>query len=251
MNKTHKKTIFTPVKKTVARYKMIEEGDRIAVGASGGKDSSSLLYILSALKRHLPYSFSVHAVLVHMGWQIDIALLEKFCKELGIPLHIEKTQIARVVFERKKEKNPCSLCAKLRRGYLHQAALKLGCNKVALGHHLDDALQTFFLNLIYTGNLSTFKPRTYLSKTGLTLIRPMVYLPQKTLLNLHRYHNLPVLENPCPAEDKTKRTDMEQLVNSLAGQYPGLHERFITAMENLKPEDFWYPLPRPRRNRHR
>lgn len=247
MKKTQNRVILTPAKRAVARYKMIEEGDRIAVGISGGKDSGALLYILSILRLHLPQPFFLHAVFIDMGWPVNTAPLEKFCRQLKIPFHVEKTAIAKIVFERRQEKNPCSLCAKLRRGALHQTALKLGCNKVALGHHLDDVIQTLFLNLIFTGNFSTFKPRTYLSRTGLYLIRPMIYLSQKSIFLLHRWQNIPTLENPCPVEGQTKRSEIADLVNTLIQRYPDLHQRFITSLENIKPEGFWYPDPKPRR----
>jgi tRNA 2-thiocytidine biosynthesis protein TtcA len=244
MKKTQNKLILARVKKAIARYQMIEEGDKIAVGTSGGKDSGALLYIMSQLRLHLPRTFSLHAIFVDMGWPDNLQLLAKHCQQLQVPLHIEKTLIAKVVFERRKEKNPCSLCAKLRRGALHQAALKLGCNKVALGHHLDDAIQTFFLNLIFTGQFNTFKPRTFLSKSGLHLIRPMIYLSQKSILLLHRTQSIPNLENPCPVANKTKRAEIKILIDTLLRSYPDLHQRFITALENLKPEEFWYPEPK-------
>jgi tRNA 2-thiocytidine biosynthesis protein TtcA len=223
------KWFLTRVKQTIYRYRMIEAGDNVAVALSGGKDSGALLYILDLFRRHAPYSFTLQAVYVDLGWPADIAPLVQYAKNLQVPLFVEKTVIARVVFERRQEKNPCALCAKMRRGALHQAALKLGANKVALGHHLDDAIETFLLNLVYTGNFDTFKPHTFLDRTGLYLIRPLIQIPGRTLSSLARRENIPVIENPCPASGKTKRQEMAALVEELSSRYPDLRQKFRSA----------------------
>jgi tRNA 2-thiocytidine biosynthesis protein TtcA len=230
------KWFLTRVKRTIYGFKMIAEGDRVAVGISGGKDSAALLYILSLFKKHSPINFELEAVYVDLGWPLNLEPLENLAGKLKINLHVEKTVIARVVFERRQEKNPCALCANMRRGALHQAALNLGCNKVALGHHLDDAVQTFMMNLIYTGHMDTFKPVTYLDRTDLYLIRPLIQLPESVLAALARRENLPLLKNPCPISGKTKRREMEELVSELAARYPDLREKWRSA---LLTSPFW------------
>jgi len=209
---------------------MFEAGDRVAVGISGGKDSAALLYILNLFKRHAPFDFSIQAVFVDLGWPADLDPLKRLTEKLAIDLHVEKTAIARVVFERRKEKNPCALCANMRRGALHQAAKSMGCSKVALGHHLDDAIQTFFMNLIYTGQMGTFKPVTYLDRIDLHLVRPLVQLPESILANLVKRENLPLFKNPCPVSGKTKRKEMAELVEELSSRYPDLREKFRSAL---------------------
>lgn len=226
MARSDGKWFLTRVKQTIYRYRMIEAGDSVAVALSGGKDSGALIYILELFRRHAPFDFTLQAIYVDLGWPADLAPLHCYTEALHIPLFIENTAIARIVFERRQEKNPCALCANLRRGALHQAALRLGANKVALGHHLDDAIETFLLNLIYTGNFDTFKPQTFLDRTGLYLIRPLIQLPGQTLSALARRENIPVIENPCPASGKTKRQEMAELVEELSSRYPDLRQKF-------------------------
>lgn len=211
---------------------MISEGDRVAVGISGGKDSAALLYILHQFKRHAPFDFELQAVYVHLGWPIDLGPLARLTDKLGISFHVEETAIAKVVFERRQEKNPCALCANMRRGALHQAALALGCNKVALGHHIDDAIQTFMMNLIYTGLMGTFKPVTYLDRTDLHLIRPLILLPESTLASLVTREHLPLSENPCPISGSTKRAEMGELFDELSARYPDLRDKCRSALLN-------------------
>ncbi|MEW5784180.1 MAG: tRNA 2-thiocytidine biosynthesis TtcA family protein [Bacillota bacterium] len=205
----------------------------MAVGLSGGKDSLALLYVLKLFQKHAPFPFELKAVHVDLGWADDqIMPLNRLAELLAIPLHIEKTAIARVVFERRREKNPCALCANLRRGALHQAALQAGARKVALGHHLDDAIQTYLLNLIYTGQMSTFKPVTLLDRTGLTQIRPLIQIPEQIITNLARREGWPVVVNPCPASGKTKRREMANLVEELVDRYPDLRDKWRAALMN-------------------
>lgn len=236
MRRSDGKWFFTRVKRTIYNFKMISEGDRVAVGISGGKDSAALLYIMRQFQRHAPFDFSLHAVYVHLGWPIELDPLRRLTEKLGIPFHVEETVIAKVVFERRQEKNPCALCANMRRGALHQAALDLGCNKVALGHHLDDAVQTFMMNLIYTGYLGTFKPVTYLDRTNLHLIRPLILLPESTLAALVERERLPLTKNPCPISGKTKRSEMAALFNELVVRYPDLRDKCRSALLN---STFW------------
>ncbi len=233
------KWFLTRVKQTIYRYRMIEDGDSVAVAVSGGKDSGALLYILQQFRRHAPFSFDLMAVYVDLGWPLKIAPLQRYADKLGIPLTVEQTAIGRIVFERRREKNPCALCSRMRHGALHQAALRLGANKVAVGHHLDDAIATFLLNLIYTGTLGTFKPRTYLDRSGLDLIRPLIQIPGQTLAALARRESIPVLENPCPVDEKTRRQEMALLLDELAARYPDLRQRFRSALQS---SPFW-PSP--------
>jgi len=230
------KWFLTRVKRTIYRYKLIGEGDNVAVGISGGKDSAALLYILNLFRRHAPFHFNMQAVYVDLGWPADLDPLKRLTEKLSIDLHVEETVIAKVVFERRKEKNPCALCANMRRGALHQAALKLGCNRVALGHHLDDAIQTFMMNLIYTGHMNTFKPITYLDRTDLYLVRPLIQLPESILGTLVERERLPLFKNPCPVSGKTKRKEMEKLIDELSSRYPDLREKFRSA---LLASPFW------------
>lgn len=232
MRRSDGKWFLTTVKRTIYRYRMIEAGDTVVAGVSGGKDSSALLYILDLFRRHSPVPFNLEAVYVDPGWKVDLAPLAGFAGRLGIPFHVEQTAIARIVFERRAEKKPCALCANLRRGALHQAALRLNAGKVALGHHLDDAIQTFFLNLLFTGRMDTFKPVTFLDRTGLHLVRPLIMLPEQTLAALARRENLPAGQNPCPVSGKTKRSEMAALVAGLASRYPDLREKFRSALFN-------------------
>lgn len=237
MRSSDGKWFLTRVKRTIYDYQMITEGDRVAVGISGGKDSAALLYIMKLFQKHSPLKFDLVAIYVDLGWPSEPVPLYELAAGFGLELHIEKTAIARVVFERRQEKNPCALCANLRRGALHQAAKELGCNRVALGHHLDDAIQTFMLNLIYTGHMGTFKPVTYLDRSDLYLIRPLIQLPESVLSSLVRRENLPLFKNPCPISGHTKRNEMAALVTELTDRYPDLRYKFRSA---LLTSPFWF-----------
>ncbi len=236
MRRSDSKWFLTRVKRTIYDFKMIEGSDRVAIGLSGGKDSSALLYILNLFRRHAPFDFVLQPIYVHLGWDVDLKPLHRLAGSMNTELHVEETAISRIVFDTRKEKNPCALCANMRHGALHQAAKKLDCNKVALGHHLDDAIQTFMLNLFYTGRMDTFKPVTYLDRADLYQVRPLIQLPESTLSSLARREELPVVKNPCPVSDKTKRAEMEGLVNELAERYPDLREKWRAALMN---SPFW------------
>ena len=209
MRSSDGKWFLTRVKRTIYDYQMITEGDRVAVGISGGKDSAALLYIMKLFQKHSPLKFDLVAIYVDLGWLSEPVPLYELAAVFGLELHIEKTAIARVVFERRQEKNPCALCANMRRGALHQAAKELGCNRVALGHHLDDAIQTFMLNLIYTGHMGTFKPVTYLDRSDLYLIRPLIQLPESVLSSLVRRES----GSPAPkSTESISSSDCRRLV---------------------------------------
>lgn len=229
MSRSDGKWFLTRVKQTIYHFQMIRAGDSIAVALSGGKDSGALLYTLELFRRQAPFPFALQAIYVDLGWPVGLAPLQRYAELLQVPLFVEKTAIARIVFERRQERNPCALCAKMRRGALHQAAARLGATGVALGHHLDDAIETFLLNLIYTGSFSTFKPHTFLDRSGINLIRPLIQIPGQTLSALARRENIPIIENPCPVSGKTKRQEMAALVNELSMRYPDLRQKMRSA----------------------
>jgi tRNA(Ile)-lysidine synthase TilS/MesJ len=234
--------IFSRVRQAVKDFSLIEPGDSIVLGLSGGKDSLGLLYLLSRLRYFHGFDFDLKAVHLDLGWPAidrepaDIGQLCQTCDELGVPFENEPTQIAEIVFAARQETHPCALCSHLRRGALNNVAKRLGFNKVALGHHRDDALETFFLNFFYNGQMNTFLPRTDLTRSGLTLIRPLVYLPEKALSQLATEENLTVVKNPCPASGQTKRQEVKQLVGQLASRYPELGTRALAAFKNVHPD---------------
>ena len=225
------KRILSFVRRAVDDYAMIEEGDRIAVGVSGGKDSLTLLVALANLRRFYPKSFEIVGIVVDMGFpEADFSPVRELCDRIGVELVIAKTQIAEIIFDVRKEPNPCSLCAKLRRGCLHAAAQEHHCNKVALGHHFDDAVETFMMNLFFEGRLGCFSPKSYLSNRKLTLIRPLIYAEESDVAYFARRQNLPVAKNPCPEDHATERERMKQLLRSLERQNDGLRHRIFHAL---------------------
>ncbi|NHM27541.1 tRNA 2-thiocytidine biosynthesis protein TtcA [Desulfofundulus sp. TPOSR] len=239
MSKEFQRYVVTRVKRAIVDYGMIADGDRVAVGLSGGKDSSVLLHILNLVRRVAPIKFSLHGIYVDPGWDMEVNVLREFCEHEGVPFYYKPTNIAEVVFDIRQEKNPCALCANLRRGALNNTARDLGCNKVALGHHLDDVIETFFMSLFYTGQFRTFSPITYLSRSDVTMIRPLIYLTQEHVREMARQKNLPVLENPCPVNGKTKRQEMREFVANLLIRYPELHLRFLNALKTADLRNLW------------
>ena len=232
------------VRRCVEDYNMISPGDRVAVGISGGKDSLVLLQILAGLRQYS--DFTLDAVTIDMGLGMDYTGVAEFCRELDVPYHLIKTEIGPIIFEYRKEKNPCSMCAKMRRGALNQAILDLGIRKIALGHHYDDAVETFLMSLLYEGRISCFQPVTELDRMGVTQIRPMLYIREKTVDNFAKRMALPVVENRCPADKHTKREEIKKLVYDLSAQYPDLKERVFGAMQRL-PLPEWEPKGRYKR----
>ena len=225
------------VRRCVDDYQMIAPGDRIAVGVSGGKDSLTLLVLLATLKKYYPAPFELEAITIDMGLQgMDFSGVQALCERLEVPYYCKKTEIGPIIFDYRKEKNPCSMCAKMRRGALNEVLLERGLNKVALGHHYDDAVETFLMSLIFEGRLSCFQPVTFLDRTGITQIRPMLYLSEKSVAHFAEREKLPVVHNVCPADKHTKRQEIKDLVYRLSAEYPDLKSRVFGAMQRL-------PLP--------
>lgn len=245
MKYSYLKWFKSKVKRAITDYEMIEDGDKVAVGLSGGKDSMALLHVLHLIRREVKVRFEVYGLFIDMGWPMDVHVLENFCQERGLGFTWHKTNIAEVVFDERSEKNPCALCANLRRGALNNAAREVGCNKVALGHHLDDAVETFFMSLLFNGQFRTFSPRTYMNRSQITLIRPLVYQTQRTVQTFVERENLPVIINPCPVSGKTKREEIKSVVQQLSGLYPDLRNKMLSALQNMDPKNLW-PLPKPR-----
>ena len=232
------------MRRCIEDYKMISPGDKIAVGVSGGKDSLVLLKLLAGLRQYM--DFQVEAITIDMGLGMDYSGIEAMCRELQVPYTIVKTEIAPIIFDYRKEKNPCSMCAKMRRGALNQALLDRGLNKLALGHHYDDAVETFMMNLLFEGRIGCFQPVTDLDRTGIIQIRPMLYIHEKTVDSFARRYELPVVENRCPVDKQTKREEVKKLVYDLSATYPDLKERIFGAMQRL-PLPEWGPQGRYKR----
>ncbi|MBE6549646.1 MAG: tRNA 2-thiocytidine(32) synthetase TtcA [Ruminococcaceae bacterium] len=235
----HIKRVLSYTRRAVDDYEMIKPNDRIAVGVSAGKDSLTLLCALSELRRFYPVPFELCAITIDMGFDgMDLSGVEALCKELDVEYHVIPTQISKVIFDVRKEKNPCSLCAKMRRGALHSAAKELGCNKVALGHHFDDVVETFMLNLFFEGRLGCFQPVTYLSRMDITLIRPMIYMPEKDVRYFASKAELPVVSSTCPADKNTEREEMKQLLSRLERENKGLRYRIFGAIQRGEIDGF-------------
>ena len=220
-------------RKAVDEYQMIEAGDKIAVGISGGKDSLTLLYAIAGLRRFYPKPFDLIAITVDLGYEkFHTEKIEALCKELDVPYHVVKTDIARILFDERKESNPCSLCAKMRKGALNEAVKKLGCNKVAYAHHKDDIVETMILSLIFEGRFHSFSPKSYLDRMDLTVIRPMMYVNEADVIGFQRKYELPVEKSRCPGDGLTKRQYAKDLIHQLELDHPGAKQRMFTAIIN-------------------
>lgn len=229
--------ILSRTRAAVDDYKMIQNGDKIAVGVSGGKDSVMLLKALCDLKRFYPENFEIVAITLDMRFDNqdgDFSSIQKFCEDNNVEYVIKKTDLYEIVFNIRKEESPCSLCSKMRRGILHDTAKELGCNKIALGHHLDDAAETFMMNLLIESRIGCFAPVTYLSRRDITMIRPLVYVRESAVEQAVERLNLPVIESKCPANEKTKREDAKVLLRKLSEEYGDVPERIIGAMQRAK-----------------
>ena len=223
--------LLSYTRKAVDEYQMIDEGDHIAVGISGGKDSLTLLYALHGLRRFYHAHFELSAVTVDLGYEkCDFTPVKELCQELDVPYRIVKTDIAHILFEERKESNPCSLCAKMRKGALNQAVKEMGCNKVAYAHHKDDIIETMLLSLIFEGRFYSFSPRTYLDRMDLTVIRPLMFVSEMEVIGFKNKYDLPVVKSKCPIDGYTKRQYAKELVKQLNTEHPGARERMFHAI---------------------
>ena len=225
--------LMSLTRKAIDEYQMIEPGDKIAIGISGGKDSLSMLYALHGLKRFYPHPFTLEAITVDLGFpDFDLSRIQALCESLEIPYNIVKTDIAQIIFDERQESNPCSLCAKMRKGALNEAIKASGCNKIAYAHHKDDVIETMLMSLIFEGRFHSFSPLTYLDRMDLTVIRPLLYVDEKDIIGFRNANNLPTEKSPCPADGYTKRQYAKELVHSLNKENPGARERMFAAILN-------------------
>ena len=229
--------ILSYMRKAIEDYNMIEEGDKIGVALSGGKDSISMLLGFKALQRFYPKNFDIIAIAVNPGFEFfNTKILENICNENDIQLVVENSYIKEIVFDVRNEKNPCSLCANLRRGILNSVAIREGCNKIALGHNEDDVLETFLLNLLYTGSISTFAPVSYMDRSQMTLIRPLIYAPEKYIKRFINKNNIEIMPKNCPMDGKSKREDIKKLIQKLSLDIPTIKANLYGAIKrsNIK-----------------
>lgn len=223
--------VLSYVRKAVDDYGMIEEGDRIAVGISGGKDSLTLLYALHGLRRFYPKHFDIHAVTVDLGFQnLNLEEIKALCRSIEVEYTIIETDIAQIIFQERRETNPCSLCAKMRKGALNQAMKDAGCGKVAYAHHKDDVVETMLMSLIFEGRFHTFAPVTFLDRTEITVIRPLIYMNEADVIGFVNKNGVPVVKSPCPADGHTKREYVKELLRRLNQENPGVKERMFAAV---------------------
>lgn len=233
--------LMSQTRRAIDDYGMIHTGDKIAIGISGGKDSLTLLYALHGLQRFYPEKFDLEAITVDLGNpDFDLSHIRHLCETMQIPYTVVKTEIAQIVFEERKEKNPCSLCAKMRKGALNDAVKKLGCNKIAYAHHKDDIVETMMMSLIYEGHFYSFPPITHLDRTNLTVIRPLMYVSEADVKGFCRKYQLPVVKSPCPTDGYTKRQYVKDLLRKLNLENPGVKERMFSAIINGNISD-WTP----------
>ena len=233
------------MRKAADDYAMIEEGDRVAVGLSGGKDSLALLTALSVYRRFSPVGFDLAAINVDMGFEktspAEREALSAYVEELGVPYYVEKTDIAEIIFDVRKESNPCSLCSKMRRGALNSKCAEIGANKLALGHNAEDLIETFLLSLVYEGRLSTFQPVSYMSRSGITLIRPLIYVNESDIRSAVKRLSMPVLHNPCPMNHTSRREYMKELCGQITRDVPFAKDRILGALTHPERNNLFPP----------
>ena len=223
--------LMSLARRAIDDYSMIDDNDHIAVGVSGGKDSLALLMTVNGLMRFYPKKFTIEAISVDLGFgNIDFSKIDDFCKNLNIPYYVAKTEISQIVFDERKEKSPCSLCAKMRKGALYTMAKEHRCNKAAFGHHMDDIINTMLLSLIFEGRFYSFSPVTYLDRMDITLIRPLMYVEEADIIGFCNKNDIPVLKNPCPVDGETKRQYAKELSNRLNRENPGVKHRMFNAI---------------------
>lgn len=229
--------ILSHMRKAIEEYKMIEENDKIGICLSGGKDSITMLHAFKNLQIFYPKKFEIIAISINPGFEFfDTKFLQNICNNLEIPLFIEKSNAKEIVFDIRKEKNPCSLCANLRRGAINSIAIKEGCNKIALGHNQDDVLETFLLNLLYTGSIGTFSPKSYMDRSKITLIRPLIYTPEKETKRFINKNNLSVMQKVCPMDGTSKRESMKQMIYTLQKDIPMIKANLFGAIQRNLPD---------------
>ena len=226
--------LMSRMRAAMEKYNMIEDGDIIAVGVSGGKDSLALLYALAEMRRFYPKKYNVKAITADMGFfgnKTDFSEITALCDKLGVEHIIRESELYHIIFETRKETNPCSLCARMRRGILHDMTKEEGCTKLALGHHMDDAAETFMMNLLSGGRIESFRPVTYLSRKDLTMIRPMIFATEKEVISAAKKMSLPTVESPCPEDKTSNRNDMKELLAVLEKDYPALKEKITGGLQ--------------------
>lgn len=233
--------ILGNMRRTIQENDMILDNDRVAVGLSGGKDSMTLLFMLKNFQRFSPIKYDLEAILIDLGFEtLDITATENFCNDLGIKLHIEKTNIARVVFEARNEKNPCSLCANMRRGALATVMKRENLNVLALGHHNDDAIETLFMNLLYAGKINTFEKKAYLSRSDIHVVRPLINVSESEITSAVRRLEIPVTKSPCPMDKNTTREKTKKMLDEIYSNIPNSRKSIINAMKNKDQFKLWF-----------
>lgn len=235
--------LLSDVRRAITDYNMIKEGDNVCVGLSGGKDSLTLLACLAAFRRFSPQKYTLQAITIDLGVGADFSKMQEYCDSLDVPYHIEKTEIGKIIFEDRKEPNPCSLCSKMRRGALNTCLLSRGSTVLALGHHADDLVETLLLSLCYEGRLSTFSPVSFMDRTGVTMIRPLIYCYEKDIAAYSK--NLPIVHNPCPANHQTNREYMKNLIKHIQTHIPFAKQRMLDAITHPERNNLFAPKSEP------
>ena len=239
MSKRLNQLLFKRIRDLNLRYGLITNADRIAIGLSGGKDSMAMLSLLLLFRRYTPLNYDLVPIYVDLGFGNDITDLVSWCKREGLELIVRETDIASIVFDIRQEKNPCALCSNLRRGALNRSAKEQGCNKVALGHHLDDVVNTYLLSLLYEGRFHLFRPLTWLDRIDITVIRPLVYIEEALLQRYVAEEGLQPIINRCPVDDITRRQEVNELLETISQSYPDIRRRILSAIEHAEPNSFW------------